>query len=720
MARINAHYAEKNDLAISVYFGYTENTGSTVSGRLKGRGRQKRARRAEIYGTMINGDNMTELERSRMQDMIRRLNEASEAYYGGRDEIMSNYEWDALFDELARLEEETGTVLPDSPTQKVNAASEDNIAGEKEAHEYPALSLAKTKKIEDLQEWAGERPVWLSWKLDGLTLVLTYDGGRLTKILTRGNGSVGTNISFMKTAIRGFPQEVEDQGHLVVRGEATISYPEFEKLNATISDPAERFANPRNLASGTLALDAKRLDEVRERKVTFHAFTLVHTDREIVSWGERMDYLDRLGFTTVDRERTDARKLPETVAEWTRRVESGEMQIPVDGLVICYDDTLYAATGSVTGHHATRAGYAFKWQDETARTILRLVEWSCGATTITPVAIFDPVQLEGTTVSRASLVNLSEMDRLGIGENDRTEIEVIKSNKIIPKVVKVVKTFGRYTIPERCPACEGPVSIATGPSGAQTLKCDNPECPAKNLKKFERFVSKSGMDIDGLSIETLRDFVGCGFVHSFADIFRLSRYAGEIQQLEGFGKKSCDNLLAAIEKSRTGTSAVRFLNALSIPQIGIDAAKRLIDAYGWPGFAEVLEQDTDFSDVNGFGPERSAFIRNWYAEEKNRSVFGELLEILRIPAAEPVTEVKGGLGGLTFVITGDVHTFKNRDAFKAYVEANGGKVAGSVSKKTSYLVNNDAESTSSKNVKARELGIPILSEDEFIAQFGQG
>ena len=652
---------------------------------------------------------MTELERNRMEEMVRRLNEASEAYYGGRDEIMSNFEWDALFDELTRLEEETGVILPDSPTQKVNTASEDNIAGEKETHEYPALSLAKTKKVEDLQEWAGDRPVWLSWKLDGLTLVLTYDGGRLGRILTRGNGSVGTNITFMKTAIRGIPAEIEEQGHLVVRGEATISYPDFEKLNETISDPAERFANPRNLASGTLALDAKRLDEVRQRRVTFNAFTLVHTDREIVSWGEQMDWLDRLGFITVDRELTDAEGLPATVEKWTRRVESGEMQIPVDGLVICYDDTVYAATGSVTGHHATRAGYAFKWQDESALTTLREVEWSCGATVITPIAIFDPVQLEGTTVSRASLVNLSEMDRLGIGENGKTEIEVIKSNKIIPKVVGVTRTVGKYTLPERCPACEAPVSIATGPSGARTLKCDNPDCPAKNLKKFERFVSKSGADIDGLSIETLRDFV----------LYRLDRYAGQIQELEGFGKRSCENLLAAVERSRAGTDAVHFLNALSIPQIGLDAARKLVDACGWPGFVRALEEGRDFAALNGLGPERSACIGRWYADEKNRSVFYELLELMRIPEAEPVTELKGSCVGLTFVITGDVHRFKNRDAFKAYVEANGGKVAGSVSKKTDYLVNNDVASTSSKNLKARELGIPILSEDDFIARFGR-
>ena len=432
-----------------------------------------------------------------------------------------------------------------------------------------------------------------------------------------------------------------------------------------------------------------------------------------------MDWLDRLGFITVDRELTDAAGLPATVEKWTRRVESGEMQIPVDGLVICYDDTVYAATGSVTGHHATRAGYAFKWQDESALTTLREVEWSCGATVITPIAIFDPVQLEGTTVSRASLVNLSEMDRLGIGENGKTEIEVIKSNKIIPKVVGVTRAIGKYTLPERCPACEAPVSIATGPSGARTLKCDNPDCPAKNLKKFERFVSKSGADIDGLSIETLRDFVGFGFIHSFADLYRLDRYAGQIQELEGFGKRSCENLLAAVERSRAGTDAVHFLNALSIPQIGLDAAKKLVDACGWPGFVRALEEGRDFAALNGLGPERSACIGRWYADEKNRSVFYELLELMRIPEAEPVTELKGSCVGLTFVITGDVHRFKNRDAFKAYVEANGGKVAGSVSKKTDYLVNNDVASTSSKNLKARELGIPILSEDDFIARFGR-
>ncbi len=654
-----------------------------------------------------------------MEALIDRLNAASEAYYGGRDELMSNFEWDEMLDELARLEAETGMILPDSPTQKVSASSEDNLAGVKEPHEFPALSLAKTKKVEDLQAWAGDRPVWLSWKLDGMTLVLTYDGGKLTKILTRGNGAVGTNITFMKEALGGFPLTVSYRGHMVVRGEATISYPDFETLNRTIADPGEKYANPRNLAAGTLGLDEKRLEEVRQRHVVFHAFTLVHLDDDLPSWGERMRFLDGLGFTTVDREETDAAGLPEVVSRWTKAVETGRFDLPVDGLVICYDDTAYAATGSVTGHHATRAGFAFKWQDETAATVLRSIVWSCGATTITPVAVFDPVQLEGTTVSRASLVNLSEIERLGIGADGRTEIEVIKANKIIPKVVRVIRAEGPCRIPDRCPACGAPASEAVGASGARTLRCGNPKCPAKNLKKFERFVSKNGLDIDGLSIETLRDFVGAGFVHTFADLFRLNRYADEIRSMEGFGQKSCDNLFAAIEKSRTGTDAVHFLTALCIPQIGLDAAKKLAGAYGWPGFVEALEAGTSFAGVDGIGPERSGAVYEWYGDPENRQTFRELLDLLDIPSAAPAEAAAGPCVGLTFVITGDVHQFRNRDEFKAYVEANGGKVAGSVSRKTSYLVTNDTGSASAKNKKAAELGIPVLSEDAFVERFGR-
>ena len=661
---------------------------------------------------------MNEEKRRRMRELVDTLNAASEAYYGPGDEIMSNFEWDAMFDELSRLEAETGEFLPDSPTRRVGSSGEENIAGAKEAHEYPALSLAKTKQITELQEWAGARDVWVSWKLDGLTLVLTYDGGKLSRILTRGNGSIGTNITFMKDALSGFPLTVSYPGHLVVRGEAVISYADFDRINAEMAGDEEKYANPRNLAAGTLGLDEKRLADVRSRHVVFHAFTLVHLDGEMPSWGERMDFLDAQGFTTVQREKTDARGLPETVEKWTRAVEEGTVGLPVDGLVICYEDTEYAAGGSVTGHHATRAGIAFKWQDETADTVLRQIEWSCGATTITPVAIFDPVQLEGTTVSRASLVNLSEMERLGIGAEQETEITVIKANKIIPKVVGVRRAAGRFEIPSRCPACGAETAVAVGQSGARTLKCDNPRCPAKNLKKFERFVSKIGTDIDGLSIETLRDFVGAGFVRTFPDIFRLEQHGEAIEAMEGFGRKSRENLMAAIEKSRTHTDAVHFLTALCIPQIGLDAAKRLIGAYGWPGFARAVADGVSFAEVDGIGPERSGAIYAWMAEPENRRAFDELQTIMAIPPAAPAEKSGGTCQGLTFVITGEVQRFANRDAFKAYVEAQGGKVAGSVSKKTAYLVTNDPESGSSKNRKAAELGIPILTEDAFIDRFG--
>lgn len=672
-------------------------------------------------------DELLKNQFDRMQRLIDELNAASEAYYGGKEEIMSNFEWDAKFDELTKLEETTGTVLPNSPTQNVSTAEEQEaFAGQKVQHEYPALSLAKTKKVEDLQKWAEEKPVWLSWKLDGLTVVCTFDAdesdptgatGRLTRLVTRGNGQQGLDITFMKDAIQGIPKTIPYGGHVVVRGEVVISYPDFKEINAEL--PAEeQYANPRNLASGTLSLDPSRIADVKARKVQFIAFTLVHIDDKIKSWGERMDFLKKCGFHTVEHEATNAEKLPETVRKWTEMAESTDMIYPVDGLVIVYDDTDYAATGSVTGHHATRAGLAFKWQDEVAVSTLRDVEWSCGATTITPVAIFDPVQLEGTTVSRASLVNISEMERLGIGENGKTEIQVIKANKIIPKIVGINHAIGKYEIPSKCPACGLPTSIFNGNNGVKTLKCNNPECPAKNLKKYERFVSKQGMDIDGLSIESLRDFVAAGMIHDFTDIFLLSKHADEIKAMDGFGDKSCENLMAAIEKSSKGVDPIHLLTALCIPQIGADAAKRLINACGWSAFLDRVDIGYGFADVDGIGEERSKAICDWFENEDNRAVFGELLQLLDITNAGAQQENGGTCAGLTFVITGDVHHFKNRDEFKAYVEAHGGKVAGSVSKKTNFLVNNDATSASSKNRKAQELGIKIITEDEFVATFG--
>ncbi len=649
--------------------------------------------------------------KSRCKELVRRLNEASEAYYNGGEEIMSNYEWDAMFDELLSLEAETGYALPDSPTQ--NTGYEENN-GEREAHEFPALSLAKTKQVSELIKWAEEREVWLSWKLDGLTLVLTYDGGKLTRILTRGNGVTGTNITYLKNSIKGFPLKIKYKGHLVVRGEAVISYSDFALINDTIEDDDEKYANPRNLASGTLSLDDA--EKVKERRVRFHAFTLVHLEDNIVSWGERMEFLEKEGFMVVDREKTDAAGIADVVERWTKRVENGEMDLPVDGLVICYDDTDYAASGSVTGHHAAKAGYAFKWQDVSAFSELLYVEWSCAASTISPVAVFTPVQLEGTTVSRASLCNISEMERLGIGET--CTLEVIKANKIIPKCIAVKEASGTFTVPEKCPVCGAQTEIRTSPkSKTRTLHCTNPDCSAKHVKKFTRFVSKTGMDIDGLSIQTMLKFMNEGFLKEFQDIYHLSEHAEEIRQMEGFGEKSCENMMKAIEKSRQA-NPVNFIYALCIPMMGIDAGKKIIANGGFEGFLERLEQKKGFEDIDGIGPEKSGSALLWYENDKNRRSLEALLKEVTIEKTAEKPDTGGKCAGLTFVITGEVHHYKNRDEFKAYVEASGGKVTGSVTSKTSYLVNNDTASASSKNRKAKELGIPIISEEEFVSRFG--
>lgn len=648
----------------------------------------------------------------RIKTLVSQLNKASEAYYGGQEELMSNYEWDAMFDELAELEQETGYIMPESPTRNTGAEME-GTNGEKEAHEFPALSLAKTKNITQLQEWAGTFPVWLSWKLDGLTLVLTYDGGKLKKILTRGNGTVGTNITFLKNAISGFPLSISYKGHLVVRGEAAISYTDFAMINDMIEDDDEKYANPRNLASGTLNLDDPA--EVKERHVTFHAFTLVHIDEEMVSWGERMQYLSTLGFNVVDREKLTADELPEAVEQWTKRVENGQMDIPVDGLVLCYDDSNYAASGSVTGHHATRAGYAFKWQDEAVDTKLSYIEWSCAVSTISPVAVFEPVQIEGTTVSRASLCNISEIERLGLGKE--CTLSVIKANKIIPKCIAVKDAKGAVEIPSECPVCHAPTEIRTSiNSGTKTLHCTNPDCTAKNVKKFTRFVSKWGMDIDGLSIQTILRFINEGYIHEFADIYHLNQHFTEISQMEGFGEKSVENMDKSIEKSRK-VHPVSLIYALCIPLIGTDAGKRIVNSVGFDAFLQRMEAGEGFDDIDGIGAERSSSILQWYEKGHNKTTLKNLLDELEVEHVEPKGTQEGICAGMTFVITGDVHYYKNRDEFKAYVESQGGKVVGSVSKKTNYLVNNNVQSTSSKNRKAGELGIPVISEEDFVKKF---
>ena len=659
----------------------------------------------------------------RMQQLIVELNEASEAYYNGRQELMTDYEWDQRFDELKRLEQQAGTTLPNSPTQRV---SEDTIAGQKEAHEFAALSLAKTKQVGELVRWAEGRPVWISWKLDGLTLVATYDGGRLTKVVTRGNGHIGTNITHLAQSINGIPQEISDRGHTVIRGEAVISYDDFERF---VMESGEDYANPRNLASGSLTL--KDPDEVRARHIQWIPFTLVYTEADLTSWGQRMDWLDRQGFQTVERQlvgQPDEVAVQDCIDAFTEAVTSKRNPYPVDGLVVCYDDTVYAQTGSVTGHHATRAGLAFKWQDEAAETVLKEVEWSCAASTISPVAVFEPVELEGTTVRRASLCNISECERLGIG-GAGTALSVIKANKIIPKVIAVRQRVGELQIPTACPVCHAPTEVVVSEaSGTKTLRCTNADCAAKQLKKLARFVSKEGMNIDGISEQTLAKFINLGWIAEYADIYDLRSHIQELSHMEGFGQKSATNIMRSIDRSRE-VEAYRLLFALNIPLCGLDVCRRLLSAYpldalvseavrkGDDLFATQTAPEDVFSHVNGIGPEKSAQFVLWFRNEGNMGRYRRLRERLTVREAQ-LAPTGDRCQGLTFVITGDVHHFKNRSELKAYIEQQGGKVASAVSGSTSYLINNDVTSTSGKNKKAQQLGISIISEDEFMAAFG--
>lgn len=658
-----------------------------------------------------------------MRTLVEELNRASDAYYNGRGELMTDYEWDAKFDQLKQLESQSGVVLPDSPTHRVSA---DTTVGKKEEHEFSALSLAKTKQPADLVKWAEGRPIWMSWKLDGLTLVVTYDEGQLTKVVTRGDGHIGTNITHLAQAINGIPATIHATGHVVVRGEAVISYEDFERFNL---ESDEEYANPRNLASGSLTL--KDPHEVAQRHIRWIPFTLVHTDEEIPTWGARMDWLTKAGLGAVDHERIDDPTLEHVEAaieRWTEKVTKRENPYPVDGLVIVYDDAEYAATGSVTGHHATRAGYAFKWADESASTELDHVEWSCAASTISPVAVFRPVELEGTTVKRASLCNISECERLGMGGKG-TQLEVIKANKIIPKVIKVKQAVGPFSIPDQCPVCGSPTRVdVSAASGTKTLHCTHAACPAKQLRKFARFVSKQGVNVDGISEQTLQKFINLGWIRDYADIFDLPTHAMEIAALEGFGVKSATNIRQSVERARK-VEARRLLYALSIPLCGQDVCNRLLSAYSLNDLIALAEGNVRPTDlftpsaeetlamIPGIGPEKAKSFVAWFAQEEHRSVMARLLNVLTVEQTSTAATGEK-CKGLVFVVTGDVHHYKNRNELKAYIESQGGKVTGSVSKSTSYLINNDVTSTSSKNQKAHQFNIPIISEDEFVERFG--
>lgn len=653
-------------------------------------------------------------KQDQMRQLVAQLNKASDAYYNGNGELMTDYEWDAMFDQLKQLEDETGEILPDSPTNKV---SEDTLVGQKEEHEFAALSLAKTKNVQGLAKWSEGKDVWISWKLDGLTLVVTYDNGKLTKVVTRGNGHVGTNITHLAPAINGILPTIQEKGHLVIRGEAVISYEDFERF---ILENDADYANPRNLASGSLTL--KDIEEVKLRHITWIPFTLVYTDHAIHSWGQRMAYLKEQGFKVVDSQevvRPQVDSIQATIDLFTEKVTDKQNPYPVDGLVVAYDDTVYAASGSITGHHATRAGLAFKWQDESADTTLDHVEWSCAANKISPVAVFSPVELEGTTVRRASLCNISECERLGVGAPG-TKLQVIKANKIIPKVIKVTESIGVLAIPEVCPVCGAPTSVVESDRGIRTLHCTNPDCTAKQLKKFARLVSKEGLNIDGISEQYVARFINENFIKEYADFYHLREYADEIASFEGFGKKSVRKILDSIEKSRQ-TDGVHLLYALNIPLCGLEVAKRLMGKYELNELVEAARTalfEDEFASIDGIGPEKSSKFIAWMKNDTHYMHLQNLLKELQIQQ-EDRSAYGTKCADLTFVITGDVHIYKNRNELKAYIEKQGGKVTGSVSKHTNFLINNDATSGSTKNKKAHELGIEIITEEQFQQRFAE-
>ena len=653
---------------------------------------------------------MNEMER--MRDLVARLNAAAKVYYQGEDEIMTNFEYDALYDELVALEEKTGVVLSGSPTVQVGYETLSELP--KEAHIAPMLSLGKTKEREELVQWLTSREGLLSLKLDGLSVILTYQNGFLVKALTRGNGEIGEVITNNAKTFKNIPAKIPYTGTLVIRGEALIRYSDFKVLNESFSDIQEKYKNPRNLCSGTVRQLNNEI--TAKRNVHYYVYNLIQSDPEIKFdyKEEELIWLDKQGFDTVPYKKVTGKNILSAIDDFSETITNG-FDLPSDGLVLTYDDISYSRSLGRTAKFP-RDSIAFKWQDESVETKLDYIEWSCAVSTISPVAVFEPVQIEGTTVSRASLCNLSEIERLGIGKE--CTLEVIKANKIIPKCIAVKDAVGEVEIPKECPVCHAPTEIRISKnSGTKTLHCTNPDCTAKNVKKFTRFVSKWGMDIDGLSIQTMLKFINEGYIHEFADIYRLKDHFDVISQMEGFGEKSVANMEQSIEKSRQ-VHPVNFIFALCIPLIGVDAGKKIVAAIGFEGFLQRLHQGDGFEDIEGIGAERSRSIVTWYQNEKNHSGFEDLLHELSIEHVEVQDTSSGSCAGLSFVITGDVHHYKNRDEFKAYVESQGGKVTGSVSKKTAYLVNNDVESASSKNRKAKELGIPIISEDTFIKQFG--
>ncbi len=639
----------------------------------------------------------------RMRELIQILNEAGKAYYSEDREIMTNYQYDELYDELVRLEEEEQIVLSKSPTIKVGYEALSELP--KEDHESPMLSLDKTKQVDALRGFLGNKEAVMSWKLDGLTVVLTYENGALAKAVTRGNGITGEVITNNAKMFQNIPLQIEYKGQLVIRGEAVIKYADFEEINAKISDPNERYKNPRNLCSGSVRQLNNQI--TAERKVNFYAFALVKAPGVDFknSIEEQFSWLNKQGFDVVEHYRVNAQNVAERVAYFSEAI--GKNAFPSDGLVVVYDDIAYGESLGRTAKFPRNA-IAFKWADETAMTKLLDVEWSASRTgLINPVAVFEPVELEGTTVSRASVHNISVLRSLKLGIGD--SIMVYKANMIIPQISENLTKSDNLEIPSHCPVCAGMTEIRKVKEG-ESLYCTNPQCQAKRIKSFTLFVSRDAMNIEGLSEATLEKFVDNGFIKSYADIFRLDRYYEQLIQMEGFGEKSYENMMDSIEKAKT-TTMPRLLYSLGIPNVGLSTAKIICGNLG-QNPQVLMDADVEkLSEMNGIGEVIAKSFHDYFQGEENRKQFMELNEIVQIPEQE---EKKHTFENLVFVITGSVEQFANRSQMKSFIEEHGGKVTGSVTKNTSYLINNDTTSTSSKNKKAMELNIPIISEQELL------
>lgn len=644
----------------------------------------------------------------RIKELVELLNKAGRAYYQEAEEIMSNFEYDKLYDELLSLEKETGIVLANSPT--VNVGYEVVSELPKEQHGSPMLSLDKTKEVETLAAFAGERKCLLSWKLDGLTVVLTYNNGSLQKAVTRGNGQVGEVITANARTFKNIPVSIPFKGELTLRGEAVIKYSDFEEINKSIEDIDAKYKNPRNLCSGSVRQLNSEI--TAKRNVNFMAFALINAENVDFqnSMENQFKWLENQGFDVVEHKRVTQDNMKETVEYFAEKIKTYDY--PSDGLVLMYDDIAYGISLGSTAKFP-RNGIAFKWEDEQAETTLKYIEWSPSRTgLINPVAVFEPVELEGTTVTRASVHNVSIVEQLALHSGDR--IKVYKANMIIPQISENLTQTGNIEVPDTCPACGHNTEIRND-NGIKTLYCPNKQCPAKNIKAFTLFVSRNAMNIDGLSEETLEKFIDAGYIREFADIYRISRYREEITNTSGFGEKSYDNLITSLNKSRD-VELHALIYSLGIPNIGVANAK-LICKY-FDNDLEKIRHATveELVKIDGIGDKMAEKFMEYFSDKENVEKLDRLLQEVTIKNPE-VNHNAQNMEGLNFVVTGSVNHFANRNEVKEYIEQRGGKVTGSVTSKTNYLINNDIMSNSSKNKKAKELGIEIITEEQFIERW---